>query len=53
MFDHAVNKREVQLINLRDLKVALSKKWVNFPQRSNNKLMKSMPRQIGAVAKAH
>ena len=53
MFDHTVNMREVQLIDLRDSRVALSKKWVNLSQRVNNKLMKSMPKQIGAVVKAH
>ena len=30
MFDHAVKLREVQLINLRDLKVALTQKWMNY-----------------------
>ena len=53
MFDHAVNMRKVQLINPEDLKVDLSEKWVNLPQRSNVNPMKYMPRQIGAAVKAH
>ena len=53
MINQAVNMREVQPTNLIDSKVAFSKKRVNLPPRSNNKLMKSMPRQIGTVVKAH
>ena len=41
----------VQTINLRDSKLALNKKLVNIPQRHNDKLMKSMPRQIDTVVK--
>ena len=51
MSDQAVNMREVQLINLRDSKMGISNKYMNFSQGSNNELMKSMPRQIGAVVK--
>ena len=55
MLEHAVNMtaRGPTNYNLYELEVALSKEWVNLPQRSNNKLMKYMPREIEAVVKAH
>ena len=33
--------------------MALSKEWVNRPQRRNDKLMKSMPKEIYAGVKTH
>ena len=53
MLDQAVNWREVQSTNLKQLKVAFSKEWVNISKRSNIKLMKSMPSQVDAVINAH
>ena len=52
MLNQTVNMREVQPTYLKELKVAPCKEWVNCPKRRNNKLMKSMPRQIDAVVKA-
>ena len=53
MFDQTVNIKEVQPTDLKDSEVAFSKKWVILPQRSNNKLMKSMPRQTDTAVEAH
>ena len=44
MLDQAVDMSEVQPTSLKELKVALSNEWVNLSQRSNNKLVKYMPR---------
>ena len=35
------------------LSLALSKEWLNLPQRSDNQFMKSMPTQIDAVGISH
>ena len=44
MLDETVNIREVKPTSLKELKVALSNEWENLSQRSNNKLVKDMPR---------
>ena len=46
--DQVVNMRKVQPINLKELKLTFRKEWVNL----NNKLEKSISRQINAVVKA-
>ena len=46
-------QERAQQTNLKELKVTLSEEWLNLPRRSNNKLMKPMPRQIDTEFKAH
>ena len=49
MFDRAVNKREVQLINLIDSKVVLSKKLVNLPGRLFHNEVKNTGADLGGA----